>query len=153
MGLLERVQWMATKTWRGGSISRMRKGWESWDSSACRKEAAEGISYINNRRDVKKKIESDSSQWCSVAGHKSTSKTGTQEATSEHQKTLFHCEGAQQGDRVFILGHIKTLSGHSPGQLALGDPFWAGRLDQRTPSFQLLPASSTTLWFCDLHLG
>lgn len=50
------------------------------------------------------------------------SKTGTQESPSEHQKTVFHYEGAQQGDGVSILGHIKTLSGHSPGQLALGDP-------------------------------
>lgn len=140
MDLLERVQPMATKTWRDWSISRMRKGWESWDSLVFRKEAAEGISYINNRREVKKKIESDSSQWCPVAGHKSMSKTGTQESPSEHQKTVFHCEGAQQGDGVSILGHIKTLSGQS---WATGSrwPFEQGGWTRG------LPASS-----CFLHL-
>lgn len=54
-------------------------------------------------------MESDSSQWCPVAGHKSMGKTGTKKAPSEHQKTVFHSEASQKGDRDSILGLIKNL--------------------------------------------
>ena len=52
----------------------------------------------------------------------------TQEVPSEHQETFLHREGdqvlgqvAQGRCRVSILGDIQKPSGHSPGQLALGD--------------------------------
>lgn len=85
-------------------------------------------------------MESDSPQWCPVVWHKSMGKTGTKKAPSEHQRTLFHLEAAQQGDRDSVLGFIKKLPGDSPRQLDLGDLFWAGRT--RGP-----PGSS-----CFLHL-
>ena len=51
----------------------------------------------------------------------------TQEAPSEHQETLFHCEGgrvlaqvAQIGCGVSIFRDIQKLSGRGPGQPALG---------------------------------
>ena len=63
--------------------------------------------------------------------------TETQEAPSEHQETLFNCEGArvlaqvaQGSGGVSILGGIKKPSGHGPGQPALGGPARAGGLDQ-----------------------
>ena len=59
--------------------------------------------------------------------------TETREPTSEHQGTLFHCEGdrvlaraAQKGVAVSNLGDIQKPPGHGPGQAALGGPAWAG---------------------------
>lgn len=52
------------------------------------KRSCRGIPYINNRREVRKKMESDSPQWCPVVGHKSMGKIGKKKAPSEHQKTL-----------------------------------------------------------------
>ena len=43
MGLLEWVQWRDTKM-MDWSISGMRRGWESWDCSSCRRESS-GASY------------------------------------------------------------------------------------------------------------
>lgn len=77
-------------------------------------------------------------------------KTEAKEAPSEHQKTLFHCEAAQEGDRVIILGLIKKLSGDSPGQLDLSDLFEQGGWTRGPPAFScflyLQPLSA-------LHLG
>ena len=53
----------------------------------------------------------------------------TQEVPSEHQERLSYCEDdravtqvAQRGCVVFILGDIQTLTGHGPGQPAVGGP-------------------------------
>ena len=41
-------------------------------------------------------------------------------------------ESSQRGCGVFILGDIQNLSGHGPGQPALGGPVWTDVLDQTT---------------------
>lgn len=53
--------------------------------------------------------------------------------------------------RVSPLGDIKKTSVHDCGQSAVGDPVWAGRLNQVTSrgSLQRFPPASTILWFCD----
>ena len=65
--------------------------------------------------------------------------TETQKVLSEHEETLFHCEGdqaltqiAQGGCRVSILWDIQKLSGHGPGWLALDGPASGVSLDQKT---------------------
>ena len=65
--------------------------------------------------------------------------TETQEVASQHQETLFHCEGdwglakvTQGGCRVSIHGDIQKPSGHGPGQLPQGVSAWAAGLDQIT---------------------
>jgi len=55
--------------------------------------------------------------------------TETQEVPSEHEETLFYCEGhralaqvAQRGCGVSHLGDVQKPSGHGPGQSALDGP-------------------------------
>jgi len=40
-----------------------------------------------------KRTEPGSFQWCAVTGQEAVAQTKTQEVPSEHQETLFHCEG------------------------------------------------------------
>lgn len=70
---------------------------------------------------------------------KKGAQTETWEAPSEHQGTLFHCEGDRAlaqltlgGCGVSILGDIQKLSGHGPRQPGLGDSAWAWGLGQVT---------------------
>lgn len=49
----------------------------------------------------------------------------------EHQEMFFTCE-TQRGFGFSILGDIKKLSEHSPGQLALSDCLNRVGLDQKT---------------------
>jgi len=74
-------------------------------------------------------MESGSFQWCRVTGPEATAQTEMQEIPSEHQETLFYCEGDQapirvawRGDGVSIFGDIQKPSGHGPGKLVLEDP-------------------------------
>lgn len=69
-----------------------------------------------------------------------------QEAPSEDEEKLFHCESdgalaqiAQRGGGVFVFGDLQKPSGHGPEQSSLGDPAWAGMLDHMTsggPSYR-----------------
>ena len=52
------------------------------------------------------------------------------------------------GNDTYILEDIQNLSGHGPGQLALGSPAWAGRLDQMTSRGPFPPQP-----FCDSVMG
>lgn len=81
--------------------------------------------------------------------------TKIQEIPSEHQETLFHCEGhwtlaqiAQNSGGVFVLGEIQKPSGHGPEEPALGGHAWAGGLDQLTPRGRCQPqlSSDSELW-------
>ena len=69
------------------------------------------------------------------------SQTETQEVSSEHQETLFYCEGnwalervVQRACGIFYLADIQKLSLQGPGQPSLGDPE--------------VPFKLTILWFC-----
>jgi len=73
-------------------------------------------------------------------------KTETQEGPSEHQQTLFDCEGdgalarvPHGGCGVSILGDTQKPSGYGPGQLAPGVPGSAGLLDHLTSRGPLQP--------------
>ena len=78
--------------------------------------------------------------------------TKAQEIPSEHEETLFHCEGNQGlaqvacgGCVVSILGGIQKLAGHGSGQLAVGGPAWARGLDRMTSRGAFQP-QSVILW-------
>ncbi|KAK4827150.1 LOW QUALITY PROTEIN: hypothetical protein QYF61_015104 [Mycteria americana] len=86
-----------------------------------------------------KKTEPGSCQWCPNKRQRTQIKT--HEIPSEHKKTLFYWEGGQtleqvtqRGCGVSIHGAIQSLTGHGPGQPALGGPPSAVRLDQMVPS-------------------
>jgi len=78
--------------------------------------------------------------------------TETWEAPSQHQETLFCCEGGktlaqvcQGGCGVYLLRNTQKSSRHGPGQPALGLPGQAGGLDHtnfRGP-FQPQPSSDS----------
>ena len=67
-------------------------------------------------------------QWYPVTGSEAVGTDRTQEVLSEHQETLFHCEGdraqaqvAQRSHGVSILGDNQKPAGQGPGQPVLGD--------------------------------
>ncbi|KAK4829773.1 hypothetical protein QYF61_006572 [Mycteria americana] len=99
MDILERVQQRATKTTRGLDHLTYEE--------RLRELGLEGV----------KRVEPGSFQWCPVTGPRQWAQPETQEVPSEHQETLFYCEGdralaqvAQKSGGVSILGGIQRLS-------------------------------------------
>lgn len=83
------------------------KAWESWDCSACQRGGSGVVStrYIKLPGGVvysrRRQALSSGSQW---QDQRQRSHTETREVPSEHQETLFHCEGDQ------VLAQVKPKS-------------------------------------------
>lgn len=128
--------------------------WESWDCSSREEKAWRGILslYINTWREGVKRTEPSSCQNAQRQNNGQWAQTEIQEEPSEHQKTLFYCEGnqalawgAQWDCGVPILGHSQKPSEH-------GHWLWVavlvrGKLDQMIPR-GTFKACSVILWCC-----
>ena len=62
--LLERVEWITPKMIEAWSISLMRKGWDTWDCAAWRRQEG-SYQCLMDRIQV---IEADSFPWCAATG-------------------------------------------------------------------------------------
>jgi len=139
---------------RDWSVTAVRKGWESWDCSAWRREGAGDLFNVYNH--LYRGCKEDRARLFSAVPSDRTrgkwAQTETQETpvwTSGNAFSLWGWPSTGTGCFREVMESLssevlKKSSRHSPGQLALCIHAWAGRLNNMTSSGPFLPQP-----FCD----
>ena len=105
----------------------------------------------------------DSFRWCQQQDKGQWAQTEAEEVPAEHEEELLPSEGdgaleqaAQGGCGVSFSGDTQDLPGHGPVQPAVGDPAFAGGLDEMTHRGPFQPRTfcdSVKPWCCFLLLS